>query len=573
MYSRKDPIIGRTYAALEPSFAAIRETFVSPTQETIAARREAVLSFFPDALRTPRAFLSVRSEEAFRCEDYVIERLCMTDADGCPISANLYLPEKKNGKVPAILLPVGHYDDGKTMPEYRIMAETLAKMGCAALIFDPPGQGERAIMIDPAEAARQKDLWCVAQHMYWGDLCYLNGANFSWVMIDELLSAVHYLATREDVDASRIGAIGQSGGGTAVQYLATLSGELSLAIPIHCTSNYEIMLDIHGVGDCEQSLAEYVGKGFDFADYYLPFKDRPLLFIAGDKDFFPYAGVVDTYERLQACGANVQLYTAKGGHVISEEVRAAAYRFVSETFGIPMTEEVTSLCPTEPLLVFTPEERETARRTLFKKSMRWTKPGASPFSDAYADHVSVCGDVLQIDGSLATVSAQARFRAGTSGTLCAHFGVTSEEADALFAAAGEDAVLAVIFDGEEAYRQSAGKGYDDDAIYFYLNVLSGTSVGAQRVMQGMKALTEVQRMLTPSRVLCFGTGSGALTALYARRQLACVTSVSITGGIHDVLHAYQGEETPYRRSDIIPDLFSAISCEELTALACAAERR
>ena len=277
-----------------------------------------------------------------------------------------------------------------------------------------------------------------------------------------------------------------------MQYLCALSKDLSLAVPIHSFSTYEKMLDVHGVGDCEQSFFGFVSAGFDFVDLMLPFRKRPLLLIAGNDDFFPYEGAVETYERLKEYGSNVELFTSTGGHVISETVRGAVYAFVAKNFGVERCQEPMKLIPADRLLVLSKEDRQRNKQSFFRKTMRLAhRTDEAPFRDQYADTITSTSYGFRIDGTKATVGADAFLKTDISSSLDVHFGVTRQEAEELLKAAGARSILAVVFDGEDAYRNSNGRGYDLDAIYFYLSVLCGAPIGAQRVMQGMKALSNV----------------------------------------------------------------------------------
>jgi len=71
---------------------------------------------------------------------YTIEKVAFESLPEFYVTADLYLP-KEGGKHPGVLIPLGHWEQGKA-GEQRIAAN-LARKGFVALAYDPVGQGER----------------------------------------------------------------------------------------------------------------------------------------------------------------------------------------------------------------------------------------------------------------------------------------------------------------------------------------------------------------------------------------------------------------------------------------------
>ena len=71
---------------------------------------------------------------------FVIEKILWESLPGLYVTGNLYRPEKQ-GRFPAVLLPLGHWEYGK--PAVQQIAGNLALKGFVVLTFDPIGQGER----------------------------------------------------------------------------------------------------------------------------------------------------------------------------------------------------------------------------------------------------------------------------------------------------------------------------------------------------------------------------------------------------------------------------------------------
>src|SRR5215469_15661084 len=71
---------------------------------------------------------------------YRIEKVIFESLPQYFITANLYRP-REPGKYPGVLLPLGHWNEGK--PAVEEIAANLAGKGFVVLAYDPVGQGER----------------------------------------------------------------------------------------------------------------------------------------------------------------------------------------------------------------------------------------------------------------------------------------------------------------------------------------------------------------------------------------------------------------------------------------------
>ncbi|MEN6315013.1 MAG: acetylxylan esterase [Clostridiaceae bacterium] len=281
------------------------------------------------------------------CRGYNIEKLVMESLDGYFVPMNLYAPRGGSyargvpggggAKRPAILVNMGHYIEGKALPENQMMCANLALLGFMALTFDPICQGERDMFPERTHEHGKKDMWVVEQHMKVGNQCYLLGDNSISYFINDAVKAVDYLVSRQDVDADRIGVTGQSGGGTMSYLLAALDGRIKAAAPIHCLSTMDRICE-NSIGDSEQSMIDMLYDGFDTADFLWMIAPRPLFISAGTRDFFSIEGVREIYKELKRVykllghEENIELCEIDTGHVISREVRESVYGFFNTVF-------------------------------------------------------------------------------------------------------------------------------------------------------------------------------------------------------------------------------------------------
>jgi len=130
---------------------------------------------------------------------------------------------------------------------------------------------------------------------------------------------IDYLATRDDADMSRIGVMGNSGGGTISVFSAALLPRISFAMPSchFCTFRDSIM----SIGHCMDNYVPNLLLYAEMADVLGLFAPGPVVVVAGKDDpIFPVAAVRRAFKRLKqiyrAAGAekNCKLYVGPGGH-------------------------------------------------------------------------------------------------------------------------------------------------------------------------------------------------------------------------------------------------------------------
>src|SRR5437660_361196 len=130
---------------------------------------------------------------------YVIEKVIFESLPKIFITANVYRP-KEPGRYPGVLMPLGHWDDGK--PAVQQIAANLAMKGFVALAYDPLGQGERQQAYDPRMRASLGG-GSTDQHILAGGQTALGGGSFARYRIWDAKRALDYLVSRPDVDAGK----------------------------------------------------------------------------------------------------------------------------------------------------------------------------------------------------------------------------------------------------------------------------------------------------------------------------------------------------------------------------------
>ncbi len=209
---------------------------------------------------------------------YRIENIQFESFPKVYVTANLYVPASGKPPYPAILAPVGHSDNGKAYHYYQHLYQNLARQGYVVLSYDPFGQGERLQYIDPKTG---RSLYGpTGEHSQAGRPMVLMGESFSLYCAWDGIRGLDYLISRPEVDATRLGCTGQSGGGTMTMYLAALEPRLrAAAVSDGNTENVAgPFFDPPGAtDDAEQNIVGSLPLGIDRGDLLLAFAPKPLL--------------------------------------------------------------------------------------------------------------------------------------------------------------------------------------------------------------------------------------------------------------------------------------------------------
>jgi cephalosporin-C deacetylase-like acetyl esterase len=222
--------------------------------------------------------LNARVTGTLNRDQYRIENIVFESFPKVFVTANLYLPVAGKPPYPAILAPVGHSPNGKAYHYYQHLYQNLARTGYVVLTYDPFGQGERLQYIDPQTG---RSLYGpTGEHSRIGRPMLLSGENFALYCAWDGIRGLDYLVSRPEVDATRLGCTGQSGGGTMTMYLAALEPRLSAAVVSDGNSENVAgpFFDPPGAtDDAEQNIVGSLPLGIDRGDLLLAFAPKPLL--------------------------------------------------------------------------------------------------------------------------------------------------------------------------------------------------------------------------------------------------------------------------------------------------------
>ncbi|MCH8121304.1 MAG: acetylxylan esterase, partial [Planctomycetes bacterium] len=264
------------------------------TPEQIAEYQKRLRSKFLEAIgplprRTP---LKPRITGVVHRDGYKVEKVIFESQPKHYVSAVLFLPDSEEHKppYPGVLVPCGHSRNAKGYESYQTMGALLALNGMAALVFDPIDQGERIQLL-----SQSPELWGTKAHTMLGVGSILLGRNTAWFEIWDGMRGIDYLQSRPEVDPTRIGCTGNSGGGTQTSYLMSLDDRIIAAAPsCYITNFYERILEL-GAQDAEQNIYGQLAFGMDHADYLMMRAPTPIIICAATKDFFDIRGTWDSF--------------------------------------------------------------------------------------------------------------------------------------------------------------------------------------------------------------------------------------------------------------------------------------
>jgi cephalosporin-C deacetylase-like acetyl esterase len=269
---------------------------------------------------------------------YRIETLTYESRPGSLVSANLYVPDNLTSPAPAIVSPCGHSTDGKACSTYQAYCERLARNGFVVLIYDPFNQGERDQYF--ALPSREEVQNCCHAHNMMGKQLELTGEFFGMWRAWDGIRGLDVLCSRPEVDTTRLGVTGNSGGGTISTWLWALEDRLTMGAPSCFVTSFLTNLENELPADCEQYPPGVIGAGLDMVDFMIARAPNPALLLGQKYDFFERRGLQAAFAELKrfyeilGAGEKTELFIGPQGHGYSIHNQEAMLGFFSRQAGI-----------------------------------------------------------------------------------------------------------------------------------------------------------------------------------------------------------------------------------------------
>jgi len=295
-------------------------------QEQNALRKELqeMLGLDPLPVKNPLNATIVSTTEY---DEFVVEKVYFESRPGLFVTANIYRPKKIAKPLPAILYVCGHaaviengYNYG-AKANYQHHPAWFARNGYVCIILDTLQLGE---LEGIHHGLYRYDRW------WWVSRGYTPAGVEAWNGI----RALDYLAARSDVDMTRIGVTGRSGGGITSWWIGALDERVKVVVPVAGITdlhNYVVDGCVEGHCDCMFFVNSHQ---WDYPKVGALIAPRPLLISNSDQDaIFPLDGVVRTHKRIKEVydklGASDQiaLNIVAGGHKDVQELRIHTFRW------------------------------------------------------------------------------------------------------------------------------------------------------------------------------------------------------------------------------------------------------
>lgn len=306
------------------------------SSEELAAKQAEWRAAWLDAmggLPEERAPLNARVTGVVECDGFRMENIVFASMPGVFVTAHLALPLARTPghaslpkpPYPLVLMPLGHSDNGILNPRYAAHFAMAARAGFAVLSWDPLSQGERRQSSDP-----RFDANCAVEHSRLGARCWLVGWNFARFRIWDAMRAIDYAELRPDLDGSRLGIMGTSGGGTMSAFLQALDPRVKVAFPNCYVSSLREVVRERGCHDAEQFFWNMLPAGLNHASLLALGQPRVALAIGSRwHDYFPHVGAESTFAVLSNLAARLGLpgpfwhFSCNGPHGLPPSTRAA----------------------------------------------------------------------------------------------------------------------------------------------------------------------------------------------------------------------------------------------------------
>lgn len=216
--------------------------------------------------------------------DYTVEKVYFASRPGLYVTGSLFKPKKIEGKIPAVLCPHGHWENGRfynagdkgAAEQMQIGAEEflsgahyplqarmvqLARMGCMVFHYDMIGYAD-------SQPLDHREGFNDAQASLWLE-------NKMGLQTWNSIRALDFVLSLPEVDPARIGVTGASGGGTQTFMLGALDSRVTAAFPA-------VMVSTDMQGGCVCENADYLRIGINNIAIAALFAPRPMAMSGAD---------------------------------------------------------------------------------------------------------------------------------------------------------------------------------------------------------------------------------------------------------------------------------------------------
>jgi hypothetical protein len=314
---------------------------------------------------------------------YTVEKVFFASYPGHFVCGNLYRPKGRTGKVPAILNPHGHWDNGRfhdsgvqtaeaeikagaektknggQFPNQAIPAQ-LARMGCVVFHYDMVGYADSFPIVHRegfADAESELRLQSIMGLQTWNSI-----------------RALDFLTSLPEVDPQRIGVTGHSGGGTQTFIVCAVDDRPAVAFPA-------VMVGTEMQGGCVCENCSYLRQGTGNVEIAGLFAPKPLG-MTGANDWtlnIEKRGLPELKALYKLYGADDKVMAKcfpQFGHNYNQVSREVMYNWFNKHLNLglkePVVEQPFEPIPPKDLSVFNdehPKPKEALNTTDLRRSL------------------------------------------------------------------------------------------------------------------------------------------------------------------------------------------------------------
>jgi len=253
-------------------------------------------------------------------DGYTVQNVAFESLPGVYVTGSLYRPLGKSGKLPGIISPHGHGTTpgkvGRHHPQSQYRFATLARMGAIVWAYDMVGYGQMGEIGWDHKHPEALKL------QIWNSI---RGVDFLIEM---------------GADPSKIGATGESGGGTQTFILTALDDRIAVAAPV-------VMVSAHFFGGCVCESGMPIHKGSNYQTNNVEIAalaaPRPLLLVSVGNDWtlntpeveYPHLQHIYSLTGKKDLVENVHLPDDHHGY--DDNKRKAVYPFMAKHLGLDLS--------------------------------------------------------------------------------------------------------------------------------------------------------------------------------------------------------------------------------------------
>jgi dienelactone hydrolase len=288
-------------APLRLTFGATTRAEAEAWQQQLRAKLTELLGGFPERTPLEPETLEIREFSAYRREKFIFH-----SRPGVVVIAYLLTPRSAKRPYPAVVAVPGHGrgvddivgidehgNDRTDKPGYQHdFAIQAVEHGMAAVAIEPMAFGYRR-----DELTRAKGPGVSACQPAAGSALLLGETMIGWRVWD-VMRTIDWIGTRPELDLSRVGCMGISGGGTCTLFSTALDTRIKAALVSGYLNTFRdsIMSVSHCIDNYVPGILNWA-ENYDVAGLIAP---RALFSEGGDRDpIFPVRATMESFARVK----------------------------------------------------------------------------------------------------------------------------------------------------------------------------------------------------------------------------------------------------------------------------------